>query len=48
MTSRRDRTISLPNRSRDHARHPDRRRLVWVASPSGATSLAFLGTYDVR
>ena len=48
MTSRRDRTISLPNPSRDNARHRDRRRQVWVASRSGATALAFLGTYDVR
>jgi len=48
MTSRRHRTISLPNPSRDHARHRDRRRQVWFASRSGATALAFLGTYDVR
>jgi hypothetical protein len=48
MTSHRDRTISLANRSRDHARHRDRHRQVWVASRSGATALAFLGTYDVR
>ena len=46
--ARRHRTVSLPNRSSDHARYRDRRRQVWVASRSGATALAFIGTYDVR